>query len=76
MSLVSVQLDPDGPIIAMDETLLVRTSGLVDDDRERTTWVEYRLATDPNAARAVHRSVHVTLKKSVSANGEFGKVGT
>lgn len=41
----------------MDESLLVRTDGLVDNDHERTTWVEYRLGDE-----IVHRSVHVTLK--------------
>jgi hypothetical protein len=45
----------------MDEVLLVKSEGVVDNDNERTTWVEYRLGGE-----IVHRSAHVTLKKNVS----------
>jgi len=61
--MINVQLDEDGPITQMDEAELVKSEGVIDNDNELTTWVEYRLASDPNAARAVHRSVHVMLKK-------------
>jgi hypothetical protein len=66
---------PDAPITEMNEALLVRSEGEVDNDNERTTWVEYRLVSDPNAERAVHRSVHVRLKQagveSIGAIGTF-----
>lgn len=42
----------------MDESLLRRVDGEVDNDNERTTWVEYWLGEE-----LVHRSVHVTLKQ-------------
>ena len=42
----------------MDEELLEKKEGLIDDDNERTTWVEYWLEGE-----LVHRSVHMTLKK-------------
>jgi hypothetical protein len=72
---IYVQLQPEGPIILMDEDALVKTEGQVDDDVEFTTWVEYRLRSDPTG-RAVHRSVHVTLKKpAVFADGAVGGVG-
>jgi len=44
----------------MDEALLEKKEGLVDNDNEYTTWVEYWLEGE-----LVHRSVHVQLKKSV-----------
>jgi hypothetical protein len=50
----------------MDESLLVKHEGTVDNDNELTTWVEYWLDGE-----LVHRSAHVTLKKMPSfAGGE------
>ena len=43
----------------MDEFLLEKKEGSIDDDNEYTTWVEYWLDGE-----LVHRSAHVTLKKS------------
>jgi hypothetical protein len=43
----------------MDDSLLEHRSGEVDNDNEFTTWTEYWLEGE-----LVHRSVHVTLKKS------------
>lgn len=51
----------------MDESLLEKREGTVDDDNELTTWVEYWLEGE-----LVHRSVHVTLKKSPPFGGETG----
>jgi len=42
----------------MDDSLLVKKEGTVDNENELTTWVEYWLGEE-----LVHRSVHVTLKK-------------
>ena len=42
----------------MDEELLEKKEGSVDNDNEYTTWVEYWLDGE-----LVHRSVHVQLKK-------------
>lgn len=47
---------------AMDETLLEKKEGSVDNNNETTTWVEYWLAGE-----LVHRSVHVALKTNVSS---------
>ena len=47
----------------MDERLLEKREGLVDDEREHTTWVEYWLKDE-----LVHRSVHVTLKRPPEAS--------
>ena len=41
----------------MDDALLVRKDGELNNDVEHTTWVEYYLDDE-----LVHRSVHVTLK--------------
>jgi hypothetical protein len=50
----------------MDESLLAKQEGTVDNDNELTTWVEYWLDGE-----LVHRSAHVTLKKMPSfAGGE------
>lgn len=48
----------------MDETLLEKKEGSVENDHEITTWVEYWYEGE-----LVHRSVHVTLKKNVFADG-------
>ena len=48
----------------MDESLLEKRVGNVDNDHEYTTWVEYWLDGE-----LVHRSVHVTLKKMPSFVG-------
>ena len=50
----------------MDESLLEKQEGTVDNDNELTTWVEYW-----KDSKLIHRSAHVTLKKSpVFAGGE------
>jgi len=43
----------------MDDSALEKREGSVDNDNEFTTWVEYWLDGE-----LVHRSAHVTLKKS------------
>jgi hypothetical protein len=43
----------------MDDSLLVKKEGSLDNDIEYTTWVEYYLDDE-----LVHRSAHVTLKTS------------
>jgi hypothetical protein len=45
----------------MDDSLLVKKEGFVDNDNEYTTWVEYWLDDE-----LVHRSAHVQLKKTVT----------
>ena len=42
----------------MDDSLLEKQEGTVDNENELTTWVEYWLDGE-----LVHRSAHVTLKK-------------
>ena len=42
----------------MDDSLLEKREGTVDNDNELTTWVEYWVGEE-----LVHRSAHVTLKK-------------
>ena len=44
----------------MDESLLEKREGSVDNDNELTTWVEYWLEGE-----LVHRSAQVQLKKAV-----------
>ena len=51
----------------MEESLLEKRTGVVDNDNEYTTWVEYRLGGE-----LVHRSAHVTLKKMPAMFGEEG----
>jgi len=43
----------------MDDSLLIKKEGAIDNEVEYTTWVEYWLDGE-----LVHRSAHVTLKKS------------
>jgi hypothetical protein len=48
----------------MDESLLKKKEGSVDNDIESTTWVEYWLEDE-----LVHRSAHVTLKQPATFAG-------
>jgi hypothetical protein len=47
----------------IDESLLEKREGTVDNDNENTSWVEYWLDKE-----LVHRSAHVRLKKTVTLN--------
>ena len=51
----------------MDEALLEKREGEIDNDTEHTTWVEYWQESE-----LVHRSAHVRLKRAVSVNTEVG----
>ena len=48
----------------MDDSLLEKREGSLDNDTETTSWVEYWLDGE-----LVHRSVHMVLKRSVFADG-------
>ena len=48
----------------MDESLLEKKEGFVDNDHEYTVWIEYWLDGE-----LVHRSVHVQLKKAPTFAG-------
>ena len=43
----------------MDDSLLVKKEGAIENDNELTSWTEYWLDGE-----LVHRSAHVTLKKA------------
>jgi len=45
----------------MDDSLLEKQEGTIDNDNETTNWVEYWLEGE-----LVHRSVHMTLKRNVT----------
>ena len=53
----------------MDENLLQRKAGFLENDHERTTWVEYWLDDE-----LVHRSAHVTLKKMPTVTLEAAQI--
>ena len=48
----------------MDESLLDKREGSIDNENELTRWVEYWLDGE-----LVHRSVHVHLKQNVFSDG-------
>ena len=48
----------------IDESLLAKTDGVLDNENEYTTWTEWRLD-----GVIVKRSAHVLLKKNVAAEG-------
>lgn len=48
----------------MEDSLLEKREGVVDNDNEYTQWVEYW-----HEGELVHRSVHVLLKRNVFADG-------
>jgi len=51
----------------MDDSLLNKKEGSVDNDNENTTWVEYYLD-----GVLVHRSAHVSLKRPLVSISEVG----
>ena len=53
----------------MDETLLDKRTGVLDNENEYTTWVEYRL---PGSDEIVHRSAHITFKRNVISHTAIG----
>ena len=55
----------------LDESLLEKREGFIDNDHEYTTWVEYW-----HEGELVHRSAHVMLKKAaVWLNPEVASIG-
>ena len=54
----------------MDDSLLVKQEGSIENDNELTSWTEYWLDGE-----LVHRSVHVMLKKNVAAEGVAAMIG-
>jgi len=71
--MITVQLMADGPITEMDEALLEKREGFIDNEREATHWVEYWIPGTTD--RAVHRSVHVTLKQGIGIEAVMGRLG-
>jgi len=53
----------------MDDSLLEKREGTVDNDNVLTNWVEYWLEGE-----LVHRSAHVTLKKMPPIGGEAASI--
>lgn len=53
----------------MDAALLEKKEGFVDNENEYTTWVEYW-----HEGELVHRSVHVTIKKTVTLSAEAASI--
>lgn len=53
----------------MDDSLLEKREGTIDNENELTTWVEYWLEGE-----LVHRSAHVTLKKMPPIGGEAAAI--
>jgi len=54
----------------MDEALLRKVEGSLDNENEFTQWVEYYLGDE-----LVHRSVHVALKQGQEHKLELGDFG-
>jgi hypothetical protein len=54
----------------MDDSLLEKKEGSLDNENEFTTWTEYWLNDE-----LVHRSVHVTLKTSPALFAETAAIG-
>ena len=54
----------------IEESALVKTDGVLDNENEYTTWVEYRPV---GSDEIVRRDVHVTLKRAPSLFGGIGE---
>lgn len=55
----------------LEESLLTKKTGELDNENEYTTWVEYYLNDE-----LVHRSASVRLKKNVFADGVAAMLGS
>lgn len=53
----------------MDDALLLKKEGVVDNENELTTWTEFYYQGE-----LVHRSAHVILKKIPPMFGEAAKI--
>ena len=62
--------DTDEDASMIDESLLERTEGVLDDDNEYTTWTEWRLD-----GKIVKRGAHVRLKRNILAEGIAAMLG-
>jgi len=67
---MKITIDRGNGIEEMDEELLQKRQGAVDDEVEYTTWTEYWLD-----GQLVHRSAHVTLKQPVTMDSAVGGLG-
>lgn len=65
--MADILVEIDGVRQMMEESLLEKTEGSVDNDDEYTTWIEWRLN-----GTIVKRSVHVRLKKNLAADAIAG----
>jgi len=68
MLITTIYKTPDNPEGLMEESLYIKKEGIVDNENEHTTWVEYW-----NGNVLVHRSAHVTLKP-LKTKPELGKI--
>ena len=53
----------------MDESLLEKREGSIDNETETTSWVEYW-----HDGELVHRSVYMVLKRSVFSDGVIQQI--
>ncbi len=53
----------------IEESMLEKREGVVDNDNEHTTWVEYYRGDE-----LVHRSAHVTLKQGLGIEAALGSI--
>jgi len=61
----------DEPQTMIEESLLTRTSGEIDNENEHTVWTEWRLD-----GKIVKRGAHVHLKKNVAAEAVAAMFGS
>ena len=58
--ITTTKTSKENPKGLMDESLLEKKTGIIDNEVERTEWVEYWLEDE-----LVHRSVNMQLKRGV-----------
>ena len=62
--MTDILVEINGVRQVIDESLLEKTEGVIDNENEYTTWTEWRLD-----GVIVKRGAHVKLKKNVAADG-------
>ncbi len=73
--LINVDLGDGSGIQQMDDSLLWKRTGTIEDDNEKTSFVEYWMNWGTPDQKIVHRSAHIDLKRALTLEGATGVIG-
>lgn len=73
--LINVDFQDGSGIQQMEESSLWKRTGVIEDDNEKASFVEYWYQWGTEHQRCVHRSAHIDLKRGLSLEGLTGVIG-